>query len=557
MSGPEQKLLEVDRLSVSFGRRENELRAVDALSFSIGAGEAVALVGESGCGKSTTAHAIMGLLPDGATRQGAVRFAGTELLGASRRTLQDIRGDKIGMIFQEPNSSLNPVYRVGDQIAEALRRHRSLSRRAARTRTLELLELVRLPHPSRQIDAYPHQLSGGQRQRAMIAMAICCQPKLLIADEPTTALDATIQAQIMELIDGLRRELSMALLLISHDLRLVARWTDRVVVMHHGEKLEDVAARELFETARHPYTLGLIAASVGLDRRLHYRKTTLAEVRTTREPQGGYAFAIHQPHRVADLPPASSETLLSVENLVAEYQTGSGTVRAVDDVSFTIKAGESLGLVGESGCGKSTLSKAIMRLIPSASGRIALRGRDITRLEGDELKRARRPMQMVFQDPYGSLNPRRSVGDILNATLVVNGVASGAERQQKIKAMLDQVGLLPSAIDRYPHEFSGGQRQRIGIARALIVEPEFVVCDEPVSALDVSIQAQILNLLVELKASLGLSYLFISHDLGVVQYISDRVMVMKDGVIIEEADHGTIWTSPRQAYTRELIAAVG
>jgi peptide/nickel transport system ATP-binding protein len=468
-----------------------------------------------------------------------------------------MRGRIAAMIFQEPMSSLNPMHRIGDQIVEALRCHLDISRRAARLRAVELLDLVRLPEPHRRVDDYPHRLSGGQRQRVMIAMAISCHPKLLIADEPTTALDATIQGQILELMDGLRRDLSMALLLITHDLALVRRWSDRVLVVHHGEKMEELPSRRMLAEARHPYTRGLIGASITLDQDLHYTHRRLPEIRAEPGPDGHYRFDLTtSPPAAAAAPRPPAPILLAVTDLTMQYRTRRGPFRAVDGVSFAVAAGETVGVVGESGSGKSSLSKAILRLVPAHSGSIALDGEDISHLRGEALRRARRRMQMIFQDPFNSLNPRQSVGTILDNALRIAGETGAADRRRQVLQMLDRVGLPSAAIARYPHEFSGGQKQRIGIARALIVKPAFVVCDEPVSALDVSIQAQVLNLLMDLKAELGLSYLFISHDLAVVQYVSDRVMVMKDGRIVEQNDRLQIWKSPHHPYTRRLIDAV-
>lgn len=549
-----EHLLDVRDLVVRFAGQTEP--AVAGLSFTISPGEAVALVGESGCGKSTTALSVMQLLPRGATLGGQVLFQGRDIAGLPARALRELRGNDIGMIFQEPMTSLNPVHRVGDQIVEVLRRHRNLSRDDARARALDLLELVRIPDAARRIDDYAHQFSGGQRQRVMIAMAIACEPKLLIADEPTTALDATIQAQILELLDELRRKLNMGLLLITHDLPLVTRWTDRVVIMHHGQKMEELPADHLFQHGAHPYTKGLIGASIRLDQNLHYRNRRLSEIRVTRDVTGRYDFRLEQPAALPSSPPARSDVpVLEARDLVVRYDTPAGAFTAVDRVSLKIAPGETLGLVGESGSGKSTLSKAVLRLLPVSSGQILFQGRDITRLGGEALRKARRQMQMVFQDPFASLNPRHTVGSILEGPLEVHERLDPASRRRRVLATLDHVGLPASAIDRYPHEFSGGQRQRIGIARALILRPSLVVCDEPVSALDVSVQSQILNLLAELKQELGLSYLFISHDLAVIQYISDRVIVMQNARAVEENDHLEIWRNPRHDYTRALIAA--
>jgi peptide/nickel transport system ATP-binding protein len=552
-TGTTPALLEVNDLRIAFG----PVAAVNGLSFSVAPSEAVAIVGESGCGKSTTALSIMGLLPRQARLSGRIILDGRDVLAMDRRALREMRGNTASMIFQEPMSSLNPMHRIGNQIIEALRSHQSISHAAARRQAIELLDLVRLPEPQRRVDDYPHRLSGGQRQRVMIAMAVACRPRLLIADEATTALDATVQAQILELLDGLRRDLSMALLLITHDLSLVQRWSHRVIVMHHGEKMEALESRTMASAARHPYTQGLLGASIRLDQDLHYSVRTLPEIKTSRTDTGDYQFALTAPAAPApELRVQAAAPLVSVRNLVMQYKTPRGTFRAVDDVSFDIAAGETLGVVGESGSGKSSLSKALLRLVPILSGTIAVDGEDVTRLRGGELRGVRRRMQMIFQDPFNSLNPRQSVGTILENALAAARMGERSTWPQLIRDMLDQVGLPAAAAERFPHEFSGGQKQRIGIARALIVKPSLVVCDEPVSALDVSVQAQILNLLIQLKQTLGLSYLFISHDLAVVQYISDRVMVMKEGKVVEQNDRLEIWKSPREDYTRALIRAV-
>ncbi|CAN7778290.1 ABC transporter ATP-binding protein [Variovorax sp. LjRoot84] len=550
---PDPPLLELGGLSVAFpGGRA----AVDALDLRIAAGETLALVGESGCGKSTTALAVLRLLPRQAQLSGAVRYAGRDLLALKERELVALRGREISMIFQEPMSSLNPLHTIGQQVAEALTLHQPLSRAAARARAIELLERVRLPEPRRRFDDHPHQLSGGQRQRVMIAMAVACHPRLLIADEPTTSLDVTIQAQILGLIDELRRELDMAVLLITHDLGVVAQWADRVAVMHGGRKLEEGPTSAVFSAPRHAYTRGLLGASLHLDPSLHYRGARLAEVRA--DGQGGFALKRSpvraQGSAVADA--AAAKPLLAVEGLHVGYPGAHGTMQAVRDVSLSIGHRETVGLVGESGCGKSSLSRAIVRLVPAQAGRVVLDGRDLLALPPRELLPERRRVQMIFQDPYGSLNPRHRVDDILHHALAIHGLRDRGERERRIVAVLDDVGLGGGARRRYPHEFSGGQRQRIGIARALVLRPELVICDEPVSALDVSIQAQILNLLVDLKAEYGLAYLFISHDLSVVRYIADRVLVMNGGRIVESGDHESIWKRPRHPYTRSLLAAV-
>jgi peptide/nickel transport system ATP-binding protein len=547
------RLLEVEDLTIRFGTTD----PVKRLSFHIDRGETLAVVGESGSGKSLSALALMRLLPRNARiPNGRISFEGADLLALSEHDMRKVRGRDIAMIFQEPMTSLNPVASIGNQIVEVLRLHERLSRKAARARAIELLDLVKIPEPAKRVDDFPHQLSGGQRQRVMIAMAVACKPKLLIADEPTTALDATIQAQILELLDELRHKLSMGLLLITHDLGLVSRWSDRVVVMYHGDKLEELATPDLFEPGRHPYTSGLTQASLRLDEEVHYSAQSLAEVRVVRDADGRNIYDVKQPAKRPPATPATAaEPLLAVRDLSVTYQTRQRANRALDNVSLTLAKGETLGIVGESGSGKSTLSKAIMRLVNTQQGSIVFQGRDITALSPNQLQPVRRDLQMIFQDPFGSLNPRKTIRDILEAPLTVHGVKDAAERRRRLNETFEHVRLPSNVADRYPHEFSGGQRQRIGIARALILRPSLVICDEPVSALDVSIQAQILNLLVDLKTSLGLSYLFISHDLAVVQYISDRVIVMKDARIIEESDHRTIWRSPKTDYTRALIAA--
>jgi peptide/nickel transport system ATP-binding protein len=551
-------LLEVRDLRVSFGAHQ----AVRGIDLDIAAGETLALVGESGCGKSATALSIMRLVPTPGLVTGSVRFDRRELRTLSPRDMRDVRGSQISMIFQEPMTSLNPVLSVGVQIAETLRQHESLSKQAALKRAIELLDLVHVPEPQRRVDSFPHELSGGQRQRVMIAMAVACRPRLLIADEPTTALDVTIQARILELLDELKRELSVSLLLITHDLGVVAQHADRVAVMLAGEKVEEAGVGPLFTQAQHAYTRGLLGASLNLSGEVHYRDWKLPEIRHAKREDGTPAFNVTPlaPRVFEAAAPAHGDApLLSIDELTVDYahRHGKGTLRAVDGVSFDIAAGETVGLVGESGCGKSTLSRAILRLAPVSGGAIRLQGTDLVPLTERALRPLRRRVQMVFQDPYASLNPRRTVGDILDTVMAVNGIGDDArQRRARAAAILDRVGLPAATLGRFPHEFSGGQRQRIGIARALVLEPALLICDEPVSALDVSIQAQILNLLVELKRDLGLAYLFISHDLSVVRYIADRVHVMHGGKIVESGDHREIWRAPQHPYTRALLDAI-
>jgi peptide/nickel transport system ATP-binding protein len=548
-------LLELQGLDIRFG----QTHAVRSLDLTIRAGETVALVGESGCGKSTTALAIMGLLSSAATLTGKINLDGQDLLSLRPSQVRALRGSRVSMIFQEPMTSLNPVMSVGEQITEALRCHRALSRRAARERAIELLDLVHIPRPRARLDDYPHRLSGGQRQRVMIAIAVACEPRLLIADEPTTALDVTIQARMLELLDDLRTRMKMSLLFITHDLDVVSQYADRVAVMYDGVKVEENSATELFRSPRHPYTRGLLSASL-LDRDHHYRKGPLAEVRAVRNADNGtISFSLSHERTVA---PAAEQRvekqqpLLRVSDLRTYYTAHGQTLRAVDGVSFEIARGETLGLVGESGCGKSTLSRSLLGLIPATGGTIELAGEKITHLDSKALRLLRRQAQMVFQDPFASLNPRHTVRTILDTPLRVHGIAEADERHERIQDILRRVDLPLESLRRFPHEFSGGQRQRIGIARALVLRPALVICDEPVSALDVSVRAQVLNLLVELKRDLGLSYLFISHDLAVVRYMADRVLVMHRGKIVEQGDPRAIWANPTHEYTRTLIEAV-
>ncbi|EHD22344.1 MULTISPECIES: ABC transporter ATP-binding protein [Brenneria] len=544
-------LLDIKGLSVHFGAHT----AVDNLDLQIAAGEMLALVGESGCGKSTTALSIMRLLPKQASLSGAILLGETALLRQSEKQLAALRGNDISMIFQEPMTSLNPVLTIGQQVAEALTLHQPLSRAQARERAIALLEQVRLPDPARRFNDYPHSLSGGQRQRVMIAIAIACQPRLLIADEPTTALDVTIQAQILALLDELRRELNMAVLLITHDLGLVAQWADRVAVMHNGRKLEQGTVDEVLGNPQHTYTQGLLRASLHMEQDRHYRHSRLAEIHYS--DKDGFTLA-PPPPRPRQFPSAQPDAapMLSVRNLTVRYQGDGTEAAAVNDVSLHIQAGETLGLVGESGCGKSTLSRAIMQLETAQQGQVLFNGQDLLPLSRKALLPWRKRIQMIFQDPYSSLNPRQRVEEILGYALAIHGLKDKRERERRILRILDDVGLPRTARSRYAHEFSGGQRQRIGIARALVLRPELLICDEPVSALDVSVQAQVLNLLVDLKAELGLTYLFISHDLAVVRYIADRVLVMNGGRIVEEGDHQRIWQQPQHPYTRTLLDAV-
>ncbi|OZI35323.1 glutathione ABC transporter ATP-binding protein GsiA [Bordetella genomosp. 1] len=554
-------LLEVRDLQVRFATPGGHHHAVRGLDLTLAAGRSLALVGESGCGKSTTALALLRLLAPGAAVSGSVRLDGRELGTLDEAAFRRLRGGEIAMIFQEPMTSLNPVHTVGQQIAEAIRCHEDLPAAALQARVLELLERVRIPRAAQRQHDYPHQLSGGQRQRVMIAMAIACRPRLLVADEPTTALDVTVQAAILGLLDELRQELDMGLLLITHDLGVVRERADEVIVMHDGRAVESAPVAQLYARPAHPYTQGLLAASLHTRPELRARDARLPEIRVRRGPDGAaqdYAVVTPAAATATAVPRAAAAEgpLLSVRGLQTRYAHRGNAVMAVDGVDLDLWPGETLGLVGESGCGKSTLSRTLLRLTPAHAGTALIEGTDLLRLNERQLKPWRRQVQMVFQDPYASLNPRHSVGGILGGVLQAHGVGDRHERAARVEQILRQVGLPADAARRYPNQFSGGQRQRIGIARALIARPRLLVLDEPVSALDVSVQAQILNLLSDLKAELGLSYLFISHDLSVVRYFCDRVLVMQAGRIVDQGTPDALWQRPGHAYTRELLSAM-
>ena len=524
-------LLDVKDLSVSFAVPDGTVDAVKHISFEVNEGETLAIVGESGSGKSVSALSILQLLPYPTARHpsGSIKFRGRELIEASPVVLQDVRGDKISMIFQEPLTSLNPLHTIEKQIGEILEVHKGLSGKEARARILELLDLVGLDNVAQRLGAYPHELSGGQRQRVMIAMALANEPDLLIADEPTTALDVTIQAQILELMRELQSKLGMAILLITHDLGIVEKFADRVCVMTDGEIVEAGPAKEVFDNPSHYYTRRLLGAA----------------------PKG----------KAANADPAAP-ILLRADDLKVHFPIKGGFmqrtvdhVKAVDGIDIQVKAGQTLGVVGESGSGKSTLGMALLRLI-SSEGAIAYDGQDLSSRSFKEMRPLRKDMQIVFQDPYGSLSPRLSVGQIVGEGLLVHEPdMTDEERDARICTALEEVGLDPDSRHRYPHEFSGGQRQRISIARAMALKPKFVVLDEPTSALDVSVQAQIVELLRDLQASHNLAYLFISHDLRVVRALSHDVAVMKDGKLVEYGVAEQIFEDPRTDYTRSLMAA--
>ncbi len=524
------KLLQIDDLSVHFDTPSGEVVAVDHVSLDIAKGETVALVGESGSGKSVTALSVMQLLPypRASHPNGSIRFEGEEMIGAQTSDLRRIRGDRVGMIFQEPMTSLNPLHTVHKQIRETLILHKGMSDSAARARTLELLEMVHIREPQKRLDSYPHQLSGGQRQRVMIAMALANEPDLLIADEPTTAVDVTTQAQILRLLEELQNAMGMAVLLITHDLGIVDKVSDRVYVMQNGRIVEHGPTREVYASPQEAYTIDLLSA----------------------EP------AVKAP---VDL--SASPTVLEAENIRVWFPIKKGILRrtvdhikAADDISFSLRAGETVGVVGESGSGKTTLALGLLRL-EQAQGRINFDGTEIQGLRGEDLKPIRRQMQVVFQDPYGSLSPRLSIHQIVEEGLIAHAIGDEQSRDEMVIAALDEVGIDPASRFRYPHEFSGGQRQRIAIARAMIMKPRLVLLDEPTSALDRSVQVQIVDLLLKLQAEHDLAYLFISHDLKIVRALSDQLIVLRNGVVVEQGKADRVFESPSDPYTKALISA--
>jgi peptide/nickel transport system ATP-binding protein len=550
-------LLEIKDLDVSFriDRKAEPFRAVKGISFDIPENSTVALVGESGSGKSVSAMAILGLLPENAVVGAAshILYGGRDLLHASLAQLQDIRGKDISVIFQEPMTSLNPVFTVGEQIAEVLRLHLGMGLRQAQARVVELLGEVGIPNPQLRVNSFPHEMSGGQQQRVMIAMAIACEPKLLIADEPTTALDVTIQKQILDLIAKLQEKHRMSVLFITHDLGVVGEIADRVVVMQDGEIREQGTTQEIFHNPRHPYTKALLACRPRLDRRPRRLPVIDDFLKGDGRP--------HLEERKRGTSPADP-IILEVKNLdktffLKEGLFGKRAVPAVRGVSFKLPRGKTLGLVGESGSGKTTVGLTLMRLHEATAGQVLFEGRDLLALSDREMMAYRRRIQIIFQNPYASLNPRFTVGQILVEPMRIHGI--GRDERERVEMafhLLRRVGLADASFYKYPHEFSGGQRQRIAIARCLTMKPDVLICDESVSALDVSVQAQVLNLLQDLQDEFGLSYIFISHDLAVVKYISDEVMVMNEGAIIEMADSDEIYRNPRQDYTRKLLASI-
>ncbi|WP_377845085.1 dipeptide ABC transporter ATP-binding protein [Bosea sp. UC22_33] len=551
-------ILTVSNLTTSFRVEGQWKSVVRNLSFDIMPKETLAVVGESGSGKSVTALSIMRLTPPQSSKiEGSIKLNGKELLTLPDSDMRHIRGNEIAMIFQEPMTSLNPVLTIGFQIAEALILHRGLSRSAAEAETIRLLEKVRIPAAKSRFHEYPHRFSGGMRQRVMIAMALACKPKLLIADEPTTALDVTIQAQTLELIKTLQDEEGMSVLFITHDMGVVAEIADRTVVMYNGDEVETGATEDIFASPKKPYTKALISAVPRLGSMIGRGRPMRFPVvdRTTGESD--------VPTETPDTVKAAERPVLEVSGLTTRFEIRSGLlssvkgrVHAVENVSFSLMAGETLALVGESGCGKSTTGRSVMRLIEPLAGSVLLDGVDVLKLNQHDLREQRKRMQMIFQDPFASLNPRMNVGTAVAEPLLINNLATRSEARDKVADLLKRVGLLPEMANRFPHEFSGGQRQRICIARALAVEPRLIVADEAVSALDVSVKAQVVNLMLDLQARMGLGYLFISHDMAVVERVSHRVAVMYLGEIVEIGPRESIFQNPQHPYTKRLLAAV-
>lgn len=558
-------LVQIKNLSVEFRTDDGIVNAVKSISFDIPRGKTVGLVGESGSGKSVTSLALMRLIPNppGKITSGEIMMDGQNLLTLSEPQMRQVRGNKISMIFQEPMTSLNPVFTVGDQIAETLILHQKLSKQKALEKTLDLLTQVGIPNPAERIKSYPHELSGGQRQRVMIAMAIACEPDLLIADEPTTALDVTIQKQILDLLADLQKKYGMSILFITHDLGVIADIADDVVVMYRGDIVEKGTAMQLFKSPQHPYTKGLLACRPSLEKNPR-RLPVVSDFMTAEGKEKTVNIEALKQQKQTRVVSDKQSVLLQIKNVKKHFPLKKGFfggvknwVKAVDDVTLTVRRGRTLGLVGESGCGKTTLGRTILRLIEPTDGQILYGDTDITGLDREGMRAMRRKMQIIFQDPYASLNPRMTIGAALMEPMIIHNLGSGRdERLEMAGELMKKVGLDRSMLNRYPHEFSGGQRQRICIARALAVKPEFIICDESVSALDVSIQAQILNLLLDLQEEMNLTYVFISHDLAVVKFISDEVAVMYNGKVVEMNDAIGIYENPQHDYTKKLLSAI-
>lgn len=553
-------LLELKNLSISFGNAKAPVTVVHNISFEIAENEIVGIVGESGSGKSVTSLAIMGLLPKKNTHiEGEVLFNGTDLSTLKISEARKLRGSEIAMIFQEPMSALNPSLTCGTQVTEMLQTHTSLSKSAIKKEVLSLFKKVKLPNPNELYDRYPHQISGGQMQRVMIAMAIACKPKLLIADEPTTALDVTVQKEILELLKELQQETKMSLLFISHDLSLVSEVVDRVLVMYQGDIVEQGTVKQIFHAPQADYTKALLASRPKLEERLEKLPTIAAIANGSFKPK----VVSNQDRSTRHKKLYTSAPILSVQNIEKIYYGKAGifsektAFKAVNDVSFNAYEGETVGLVGESGCGKSTLGKVILQLDNATSGTILYRGNDITKLSRSQTRMLRKEIQLIFQDPFSSLNPRLTIGEALIEPMLVHGIGkSKQDREERVKRLLSRVGLDETYFNRYPHQLSGGQRQRVGIARTIAMEPKLIICDESVSALDISVQAQVLNLLNELKDNFGFTYIFISHDLAVVKYMADQLLVMNAGKFEEVGDADEIYAQPRKEYTKRLIDAI-
>lgn len=575
-------LLDVRNLCVEFSSGGVVNQAIKNISFSLNKGETIGIVGESGSGKSVTSLSVMQLIPNppGRISNGEILYTDkqgktVDLTKVNASLMRKYRGNEIAMIFQEPMTSLNPVFTCGNQVAEAIMLHQNMSSSEAKKHTIALFKKVLLPRPENIYDSYPHQLSGGQKQRVMIAMAMSCNPSILIADEPTTALDVTVQKNILELMLQLQQETDMSIMFITHDLGVIAELADRVIVMYKGAIVESGPVLEIFQNPKHPYTKGLLACRPPLDKRLKVLPTIVDFMKVqddgsfTEIPQSiedvTKNLIITPEERAAEhIRLYQQEPLLKVENLQTYFPINKGFfgkstefVKAVDNINFEVYKGETLGLVGESGCGKTTLGRTILKLIEPTGGKIIYKGADITHYTPAQMRPLRKDMQIIFQDPYSSLNPRMSIGEaILEPMKVHNLHNSDKERKDKVLHLLEQVGLLPSHFGRYPHEFSGGQRQRICIARALALNPKFIICDESVSALDVSVQAQVLNLLNNLKKEYGFTYIFISHDLSVVKFMSDRMIVMNKGKVEEMGNADAIYANPKSEYTQKLINAI-
>lgn len=575
-------LLEVKNLVTEFKSDNETVKAVNNISFTLHKGETIGIVGESGSGKSVTSLSVMKLIPNppGRISSGEIIYHSekgpVDLVKLSNKEMRAYRGNDIAMIFQEPMTSLNPVYTCGDQVIEAIMLHQKVSKKEARARTLELFKKVQLPRPEDILDTYPHQISGGQKQRVMIAMAMSCNPGILIADEPTTALDVTVQKTILDLMLELQRENDMGIMFITHDLGVIAELADKVVVMYKGKIVEQGSVYDIFSNPQHPYTKGLLACRPPLNKRLHFLPTVNNFMEVSEDGEiNEKAQSIAEVLRSAEVTKEEREEehrqlyarnkILELSNIRTYFPINKSFfgkakdfVKAVDDVSFDVYEGETLGLVGESGCGKTTLGRTILRLVEPTGGIIKFKGQDITNLNQNELRNLRKDIQIIFQDPYSSLNPRITIGDAIMEPMKVHGILDNdKQRKEKVMELLKRVNMTEQQFYRYPHEFSGGQRQRIGIARALALQPQFIICDESVSALDVSVQAQVLNLLNELKKEFKFTYIFISHDLSVVKFMSDRIVVMnKRGKIEEMGDADEICNFPQSEYTQKLISSI-